>query len=109
MEKGNQVWMRAFMNPNSERSRDSVTPPEFFGLEVGASPDISLPIMMQPVVMPETESWLVERTMVSSLLRIFGPLKPGVDGRARPSTKENLKPFLWPHNPTPSPFCTPMT
>src|SRR5438034_3744095 len=32
-----------------------VTPPDFFGLEVGSSPDITVPIMMQPVVMPDTE------------------------------------------------------
>jgi len=55
-----------------------VTPPEFFGLEIGSSPDISVPIMMQPVVMPDTESWLEERHMVSTWLRIFGRLKPGM-------------------------------
>jgi predicted permease len=35
-----------------------VTPPEFFGLEVGRAPDIFMPVMMQPTVMPAAENWL---------------------------------------------------
>ena len=35
-----------------------VTPPEFFGVEVGTAPDLFLPIMMQPTVMPAFENLL---------------------------------------------------
>src|SRR5438132_4950758 len=35
-----------------------VTPPEFFGVEVGAAPDIFVPIMMQPTAMPAFENLL---------------------------------------------------
>jgi predicted permease len=52
-----------------------VTPPEFFGLEVGASMDITVPVMMQEQVMPEI------RTSANSALdnrfRIMGRLRPG--------------------------------
>ena len=34
-----------------------VTPPEFFGLEVGSSLDISIPLMMQQQTMPGIESY----------------------------------------------------
>ena len=33
-----------------------VTPPEFFGVEVGTAPNLFVPVMMQPVVMPVTEN-----------------------------------------------------
>ena len=35
-----------------------VTPPEFFGMEVGTSPDLFVPVMMQPIVMPVSENLL---------------------------------------------------
>jgi predicted permease len=55
-----------------------VTPAAFFGLEVGSSPEISVPIMMQPQVMPDTENWLVRPRNTVDWLRLFGRLKPGV-------------------------------
>jgi predicted permease len=54
-----------------------VTPPEFFGLEVGSSPDLFLPIMMQPAVMPDLENLLdrpiVYRTWLQLVTRIAPP------------------------------------
>jgi predicted permease len=55
-----------------------VTPAEFFGVEIGIAPDLFLPIMMQPTVMPAFENLLdnpiVSRTWVQTIART----KPGV-------------------------------
>jgi predicted permease len=55
-----------------------VTPPEFFGVEIGTAPDIFVPLMMQPTVMPAFENLLdnpiVGRTWVQAIART----KPGV-------------------------------
>ena len=55
-----------------------VTPPEFFGLEVGSAPDITVPVMMQPQVMPGMASWLVNERQTNSWLHVIARLKPGV-------------------------------
>ena len=55
-----------------------VTPPEFFGLEVGSSLDISVPIMMQQQVMPGIGSFVDETYGYSSHFRIMGRLRPEV-------------------------------
>jgi predicted permease len=55
-----------------------VTPPEFFGLEVGRAPDITVPVMMQPQVMPGMTSWLVNERQTNSWLHVIARLKPGV-------------------------------
>ena len=39
-----------------------VTPPGFFGLEVGSDPAITVPLTMQPQVMPDKENWLIRST-----------------------------------------------
>jgi putative ABC transport system permease protein len=44
-----------------------VTPAEFFGAEVGSSPQFFLPVMMQPVVMPMTADLIARDTNVTSL------------------------------------------
>jgi predicted permease len=50
-----------------------VTPPGFFGVEVGSAPDLFLPIMMQPTVMPAFENLLdnpiVFRTWIHTIAR----------------------------------------
>jgi predicted permease len=50
-----------------------VTPPEFFGADIGTAPDLFLPLMMQPTVMPSFENLLenpiVSRTWVQVLAR----------------------------------------
>src|SRR5262245_4924275 len=51
---------------------------EFFGLEVGSSLDISVPIMMQQQVMPGIGSFVDETYGYSSYFRLMGRLRPGV-------------------------------
>ena len=55
-----------------------VTPPEFSGVEMGTAPELFLPMMMQPTVMPAFENLLadpiVSRTWVQTLART----KPGI-------------------------------
>jgi predicted permease len=55
-----------------------VTPPEFFGVDVGSNPDLFVPVMMQPTVVPALENLLdqpiIYRTWLTALVR----LKPGV-------------------------------
>src|SRR5215472_15369714 len=48
-----------------------VTPPDFFGLQVGDAPELSVPIMMQPQIMPDKENWLgrAHNTVVDLRLR----------------------------------------
>jgi predicted permease len=55
-----------------------VAPAGFYGLEVGDTPDLSIPASMQPVVMPQAENWLQRSSNTVEWLRIFGRLKPGV-------------------------------
>jgi predicted permease len=55
-----------------------VTPPGFHGLQVGDSPEISVPIMMQPQVMPDRENWLGQPRNTVTWLTLFGRLRPGV-------------------------------
>jgi predicted permease len=54
-----------------------VTPPEFFGLEVGSSLDISVPMMMQQQVMPGIRSF-VDETDPNSYFSVMGRARPGV-------------------------------
>jgi putative ABC transport system permease protein len=55
-----------------------VTPPEFFGLEVGTAPQIFVPIMMQPAVMPMAENLLSDPIIFWTWLRVVGRLEPGM-------------------------------
>jgi putative ABC transport system permease protein len=57
-----------------------ITPPEFFGVEVGTSPDLFVPVMMQPAVMPVSENLLANPRLFSTWLRVVARLKPGVSG-----------------------------
>jgi predicted permease len=52
-----------------------VTPPEFFGTEVGAAMDITVPLTMQEQVMPGIRSFMQGG---GSRLRVFGRLQNGV-------------------------------
>jgi predicted permease len=53
-----------------------VTPPDFFGLEVGRAADIYVPITMQPAVMPAAENWLAGSINRTFWLTIVGRLRP---------------------------------
>src|SRR5262245_21230733 len=54
-----------------------VTPPEFFGLEVGLVADISVPTMMQAQVMPGIELFVQEHNLADRF-SVMGRLKAGV-------------------------------
>jgi len=55
-----------------------VTPPEFFGVQVGTSPSLFLPVMMQPTAMPDSENLLNEPILYSPWLQIVSRIAPGV-------------------------------
>ncbi len=54
-----------------------VTPPEFFGLEVGSSPDLFLPVLMQPTAMPDLENLLDQPIIYRTWLQVAGRVVPG--------------------------------
>jgi predicted permease len=55
-----------------------VTPPEFFGVEIGAAPDLFIPLMMQPTVMPAFENLLDNPIVNRSWVQAIARTKPGV-------------------------------
>jgi predicted permease len=55
-----------------------VAPPDFFGVEVGAAPQLFVPVMMQPAVMPMMVNLLDRPNVYSTWLRVVGRLSPGV-------------------------------
>lgn len=55
-----------------------VAPPEFFGVEVGAAPQLFVPVMMQPAVMPMMANLLDRPSVYSTWLRVVGRLNAGV-------------------------------
>ncbi len=84
---GHGYWQRRFAQDPSIVGRTialsgqpftiiGVAPREFFGLEVGSSPDIYVPVMMQPAVMPAAENWLTESISRTHWLTIVGRLRP---------------------------------
>jgi predicted permease len=57
-----------------------VTPPGFFGMQVGSAPDIFIPMHLQPVTLPDPGSLLRDLPKLGSTtwVRVFGRLKPGL-------------------------------
>ena len=55
-----------------------VAPAEFFGTEVGVSPNLYLPVMMQPVLLPTSGSLLENPGVYATWLSLIGRLQPGV-------------------------------
>src|SRR5258706_528762 len=55
-----------------------VTPPEFYGVEVGAAPDIFVPLMMQPTVQPAFENLIDNPIVMRSWCLTLARLKPGM-------------------------------
>ena len=53
-----------------------VTPPEFFGVEIGAAPDIFVPMMMQPTVMPSFENLLEDPIIYRSWVKTVARVHP---------------------------------
>jgi predicted permease len=54
-----------------------VTPPEFFGVEVGEAPDLFVPIMMQPTVMPAFENLLENPIVDRPWVQVIARTRPG--------------------------------
>ena len=54
-----------------------VTPPEFYGLEVGKAPDLFLPIAMQPTAMPDFENLLDRPIVYLTWLQVVTRVPPG--------------------------------
>ncbi len=67
-----------------------VTPPGFNGMDVGAAPEVNVPIMMQPQVMPDKESWLGRAGNTVDWVKMFGRLAPGVSQDAATSGLQRL-------------------
>ncbi len=63
-----------------------VTPPDFFGVEIGTAPDLFMPLMMQPTVMPAFENLLdqpiVRRSWIQAIARTKADRQPRA-GRRR--------------------------
>jgi predicted permease len=55
-----------------------VTPAEFFGVEIGTAPDIFVPLMMQPTVMPSFENLLKDPLIYRTWVRTIARMKPGI-------------------------------
>jgi putative ABC transport system permease protein len=54
-----------------------VAPAEFFGVDVGVSPSLYLPVMMQPALLPSNGSLLENPNVYFTWLRLIGRLQPG--------------------------------
>jgi predicted permease len=72
-----------------------VTPPEFFGVEVGLSPDVFIPMMMQATVMPVVGDLIVKpnvnRTWVQLLARLDAGVGPErVSSLLEPIYRQNI-------------------
>ena len=71
-----------------------VTPPEFFGLQVGSTMEISMPLGIQPRVSPEFGDRREMREGTFGLF-IVGRLKPGVDSeKARSEAEVLVRPWV---------------
>jgi len=82
----------------SGRSFDiiGVTPPEFFGVEVGVAPDVFIPMMMQAAVMPVIGDLIVEPNMNRTWVQLLARLEPGVSPER---TSAVLEPIYRQHIP----------
>src|SRR5438876_3040738 len=67
-----------------------ITPPEFFGVEVGMAPDAFVPVMMQPTAMPAFENLLDSPIIYRTWLTTVGRLRPGVQAPQAASALEAL-------------------
>ena len=65
-----------------------VTPPEFFGVEVGLSPDVFLPMMMQAAVMPVVGDLIVKPNVNRTWVQLLARLEPGVSPESVSSVLE---------------------
>jgi predicted permease len=74
-----------------------VTPPEFFGITVGAAPDVYVPLTMQSEIAPGYDWLTVEKDPVEKLmwLQVYGRMKPGVTvAQAKASAEVTFQQYL---------------
>jgi putative ABC transport system permease protein len=72
-----------------------ITPPEFFGVDVGLAPDVFVPMMMQAAVMPVVGDLLVKPNIYRTWVEIVARIDPAVDAarisaQLEPVYKQNL-------------------
>jgi predicted permease len=86
---GYGYWRRAFNPAESALGRPinvngvwftvaGVAPPEFSGMQVGTSPDVYVPLHVQPVLYPGANLLHVTPTSETTWLNLIGRLKPGL-------------------------------
>jgi predicted permease len=87
---GHRYWRRRFGGDSGVVGRAfaisgqpftivGVAPAEFFGAEIGASPDLFLPIQMQPIVMPMSADLIARDTKVTSFwVHVLARARPEV-------------------------------
>jgi predicted permease len=56
-----------------------ITPPEFFGVDVGRAPDVFVPMMMQAAVMPVVGDLLVNPNIYRTWVEIVARIDPAAD------------------------------
>jgi predicted permease len=76
----------------SGRSFDiiGVTPPEFYGVEVGVSPDVFIPMMMQAAVMPVIGDLIVKPNVNRTWVQLLARLEPGVSAERASAVLEPI-------------------
>jgi len=67
-----------------------VTPPEFFGTQVGSSPDIFLPITLQPLVMAPENLLHNVKNSETTWVTVLGRIRPGL---SQAQVKSDLTPL----------------
>jgi predicted permease len=81
-------WRRAFQRDPAVLGRSinvngawltviGVTPPEFFGVYVGSSPDIFIPIQVQPTVLPTENLLHIVKNSETTWLTVMGRMRSG--------------------------------
>ena len=62
----------------------------FAGLDPAQSPQIRVPILMKPIMMPEFEPWLFMDDRRARWVQVFGRLKPGYDVKSAQAPLQGL-------------------
>ena len=62
----------------------------FAGLDPAQSPQIRVPVLMKPIMMPEFEQWLYMDDRRARWVQVFGRLKPGYDVKSAQAPLQGL-------------------
>ena len=96
-----RYWNRAFQRDPSAAGRSinvngvwltviGVTPPEFFGTEVGASPDIFIPMQLEPLISAPENLLHNSKNSETTWVTVIGRMRPGV---SQAQVKADLTPI----------------